>query len=121
MSNDYRQRMLAIADELSEQGVGRYASAPPIYRLAWRLGFRIRPPHYQSFASLTLGSAAWFGLTWGLVMWFMDWQYKQMPVAAALVASAAAGLFFGLMMAAIYRWKAHRLHLPPLDGPSAET
>lgn len=42
--SDYRRRMVAITDELYAQGVGRYTSAPPVFRLAWRLGYDVKPP-----------------------------------------------------------------------------
>lgn len=119
MSDGYRQRMLAIADELRAQRVGPYTSAPPIYRLAWMLGLHIRPPLYQSFASLALGMGAWFGIVWGSLMWLLFWRGEEMSVTGALVGALVAGVFFGLSMASYYRWKAGRLQLPPLDVQSA--
>lgn len=119
MSDEYRQRMLAIADELRAQRVGPYTSAPPLYRLAWLLGLHIRPPLYQSFASLALGAGAWFAATWGLLMWFWLWRGEGRSVASTIVASVVAGVLFGLAMASYYRRKAARLQLPPLEGESA--
>lgn len=111
--------MLAIADELRAQRVGLYTSAPPIYRLAWTLGFHIRPPLYQSFAALALGMGTWFGVTWGLVMWILPWRDEGRSVISMLVLSLFAGVFFGLAMAGYYRWKAAHLELPPLERDSA--
>lgn len=108
-----------MADELHAQRVGRYTSAPPIYRLAWRLGLHIRPPLYQSFGSVALGMGAWFALVWGLMNWLLFWQTEGMPLSRVLVATLAGGLFFGLSMAIYYRRKAARLKLPPLEGESA--
>ena len=39
-----------------------------------------------------------------------------MPPGLAVMASACAGLAFGLGMAAYYRWKAARLRLPPWES-----
>jgi hypothetical protein len=119
MSDQYRTRMLAIADELRAQRVGKYTSAPPIYRLAWKLGIRVRPPLYQSFASLALGMGSWFGVVYGLLMWLLSWRGEGMSIARASIESLFAGVFFGLAMAGYYRWKAARLKLPPLYGQSA--
>ncbi|EQD35935.1 conserved hypothetical protein, membrane [mine drainage metagenome] len=118
MIDDYRQRMLAIADELRAQRVSAYTFAPPIYRLAWMLGLHIRPPLYQSFATLALGMGAGFGIPYGLCMWFLFWQGEGLTATRVLIASLSAGVFFGLAMASIYKWKAGRLQLPQLDGRS---
>jgi hypothetical protein len=114
MSDDYRQQMMRIADDLHGQGVGRYTSAPPFYRAAWRLGFRIRPPLYQTFAELAIGMGTGFGLGWGLLAWILVWGPEGRPVTDVIVATLVGGVSFGLIMAAYYRWKAHRLRLPPL-------
>jgi hypothetical protein len=119
MIEDYRHRMLAITDELRAQRVGAYTSAPPIYRLAWLLGLRIRPPLYQSFATLALGMGTWFAIVFALTMWFLFWRVEGISVGRALVGVLFTGVFFGLGMAGYYRWRAGRLQLPPLDGQSA--
>ena len=119
MSNDYRERMLAVTDELRAQRVGPYTSAPPVYRLAWMLGLHIRPPLYQSFASLALTTGACFGIGWGLLMWLFAWRGEGRSITYALVSSLFMGVFFGLATASYYRWRAGRLQLPPLDGRAA--
>lgn len=111
---DYQQRMQALTDELHAQGVPKSTSAPPAYRLAWRMGLRVRPPLYQSFASLAIGMGLWFGVLWGLVMWLLFWRRDALSITTAFGASLAAGVLFGLMMAAYYRRKARGLRLPPL-------
>lgn len=118
MIDDYRQRMHAIADELRAQRVRPYTFAPPIYRLAWILGLHIRPPLYQSFATLALGMGAGFGIGWGLFTWYLFWHGEGLSVTGVLAGSLFAGVFFGLTMAGYYRWKASRLQLPQLDGRS---
>lgn len=113
--------MIAIVEELHAQGIGRYTSAPPIYRLAWRLGFCIAPPHYRSFRRLALEMGVPFGLLWALFMWVLFWRNDQNfpteTIAAAVsvgVAALLAGIGFGLSMAGYYRWQAKSLRLPPL-------
>ena len=114
MSDEYYRRMMAISEQLRGQKVSPSTSAPPMYRLAWKLGLRVRPPLYQSFWSLALGLGIFFGIAWGLLMWFLIWRGDGKPISEALVASLAAGVLFGLWMAAYYRWKVKRLQLPPL-------
>jgi membrane associated rhomboid family serine protease len=119
MTDAFRDRMLAITRELREQGVGAYTSAPPLFRVAWRLGLRIRPPLYQPFGKLAFGAGAWFTIAWGLVMWLTLWRTEGVKASNALVAAALTGAIFGLSMGAYYRWKASRLRLPTLDSTIA--
>jgi hypothetical protein len=116
MRHNYRERMLRITDELAAQGVGRSTSAPPYYRLAWRLGLRTRPPLYQSFAALALGMGASFAVLTGLLMWLLFRVPEGLSVTRVLGLILAAGAVFGLTMASYFRWKARTLQLPPLDG-----
>jgi hypothetical protein len=116
MSDEYRERMLAIVDQLRAQRVNPYTSAPPFYRLAWLLGLHIRPPLYQTFASLALCMGVSFGIAWGLMMWLLFWRSEGPSIIVAFVASLFAAVLFGLTMASYYRWKAARLRLPPLGA-----
>jgi hypothetical protein len=118
MSDDYRQRMLAITEELRAQNVGPYTSAPPAYRLAWLLGLHVRPPLYQTFASLALETGVSFGVLFGLTMWFLVDRGEGSTIIGALIGSAIAGIGFGLIMAGFYRRKSARLRLPPLGKQS---
>jgi hypothetical protein len=112
--------MMAIVEELHAQGVGRYTSAPPIYRLAWRLGFHVPPPHYHSFRALALEMGAPFGLLWAPLMWVLFWRsdrnFPTGTIAAGTVVVAAllAGIGFGLSLAGYYRRQAESVRLPPL-------
>lgn len=115
MNNSYQQRMMQITDALIAQGIDRYTAAPILYRLAWRLGLRVRPPLYQSFRTLVLSHAAWFGLGFGILMWFFFWLPGGYPLPVVLLGIVLAGIPFGLLMAASIRRKAKHLHLPPID------
>jgi hypothetical protein len=119
VAESHRDRMLAITQELRDQGVGAYTSAPPLFRLAWRLGLRIRPPLYQSFVKLSFGAGVWFTIVWGLGTWLMFWRTEGVEASHALVGAALTGTAFGLSMGTYYRWKASRLRLPRLDSTIA--
>jgi hypothetical protein len=112
----HRQKVEQLIADLSKRGVSPYTVAPPFFRLLWALGLMLPPPFFLGFLSLTLLMGFFFGLFWGAFMWLLQWQAWQMPIEQAVVASAAAGLFFGLSMAGYYRWKGARLHLPPWDS-----
>ncbi|MEJ7759046.1 MAG: DUF6404 family protein [Gemmatimonadaceae bacterium] len=115
LTDAYRERMLAITEELRVQGVRTYTSAPPMYRLAWRAGLRVRPPLYQPFAALAVGIGIGFAVVWGLVMWLLFWRAESFGLTNVLVRAVVTGTVYGVSLAFYYRWKASKLRLPPLD------
>ena len=50
----------------------------------------------------------YFGIAWGILMWFLLWSGQSMSVWVAMVASFAAGLLFGVSMAFYYRHSARK-------------
>jgi membrane associated rhomboid family serine protease len=107
----HEEKVAYLLRDLGQKGVGQYTIAPPIYRLLWRLGIEIRPPHFASFWSLAAPMAVGFGIFWGIFMWLTVWQQGS-SVSLAVGTAASAGLFFGVFMAAYYRWRARKLALP---------
>jgi uncharacterized protein DUF6404 len=102
---------LAISD-LTTRGVSKGTVAPPLFKLAWKLGIAIPPPHFLSFFGLALLMGSFFGVLWGLLMCFAFWSRTGLSTRGALIASLAAGVLFGLAMAFYYRRKARKLNLP---------
>jgi membrane associated rhomboid family serine protease len=106
----HEEKVAYLLRDLGEKGISQYTIAPPLYRLLWRLGIEVRPPHFTSFGSLAALMAVAFGIFWGIFMWLTVWQQRSSP---SLVGTAAlAGLFFGVIMAAYYRSRARKLALP---------
>lgn len=108
----HRQKVECLIVDLGRRGVGAYTVAPPLFRLLWLLGLEVPPPLFLGFGKLTLGMGVPFGLFWGAFMWLVQWRTESVSVEAAALASVAVVVFFGLSMAAYYRWKAKRLGLP---------
>src|SRR5690349_9091530 len=102
----HREKVQRLVDDLRKRGVNPSTTAPPFFRMLWALGIEIAPPLYLGFLPLLLLMGGFFGLMWGAVMWLIQWQFWHAPWEVALGAAAGAGLLFGLMMAAYYRWKA---------------
>jgi hypothetical protein len=111
----HKEKVDHLVDDLAKRGVGKYTAAPPLYRLLWRLGIEIPPPHFAGFWPLAIVMGVFFGVSWGLLMWFFLWRDDNMPLAIAIAASLLAGALFGVTMAAYYRWRAKKLALPPWD------
>ncbi|MBY4893737.1 hypothetical protein A8B78_03320 [Jannaschia sp. EhC01] len=104
MDDSYEDRLARALAELDASSISALNYAPPLFRIARRLGLRPRPPHYMSFrrAVLLLGPA--FGVLWGAMMWLLQWQNAEVPTVVVLLASLLAGALFGLAMAGYYRW-----------------
>jgi Family of unknown function (DUF6404) len=107
----HEEKITYLLKDLGQKGISEYSIAPLIYRLLWRLGIEIKPPHFASFWSLAVFMGLLFGLCWGIFMWFAIWS-DQVPSIVAFTAAGFAGVFFGVSMATYYRWRAHKLMLP---------
>jgi hypothetical protein len=96
---------------MSEAGVSQYHVAPPLYRLLWRLGVKVRPPHFQSFLVLTSITGGLFGL--GMLCVSLLWA--DVPNVVAFLLSSMAGVTFGVTMAAYFKQQAKDIQLPSWD------
>jgi hypothetical protein len=109
---NHQEKVAHFLNESEQRGIGRYTAAPPLYRLLWRMGIAIPPPHFMGFWGLALLMGVFFGVFWGLFMWFVLWRDDAMPLPFAIGSALLAGLLFGVIMAAYYRWRAGKLALP---------
>ena len=117
---NHQEKIDYLLNDLAQRGVGKYTTAPPLYRLLWRLGIEVPPPHFAGFWTLAIFMGVFFGVFWGIFMWFFLWRSEDMPLAIAIGSSLIAGVLFGVTMAAYYRWRASKLALPRWeDYPAA--
>jgi hypothetical protein len=72
-------RSLAV---LSQHGLSRNHAEPLLFRLLWKLGVRVRPPHFLGFASIALVFGTWFAGAWGVFMWTLVWSHQASASAA---------------------------------------
>jgi hypothetical protein len=112
----HQEKVDQLIADLGQKGMNPYAVAPPLFRLLWALGLRVRPPLFMGFLSLTLLAGVFFGASCGLLMWLMPLRPRKLPVEVGAATSLIAGLLFGLSMATYYRWKFKRLRLPPWEN-----
>lgn len=104
MTDSYEDRLGRAMAQLEASSISRLNYAPPMFRIARRIGLKPRPPHYISFTRAVLLLGPTFGLMWGALMWLLQWQSAEVPTAVMLFASLLAGGLFGLAMAGYYRW-----------------
>lgn len=119
-ANDFEARRVKALELLAASGIRKSNYLPLATSLLWRLGVKVRPPHFARFAGTSLVCGLYFGLTWGLFMWLLVWSSQGLNVAAAFSSAVFAGAFFGLSMAAYYAYARKKHRLPPweklLDG-----
>jgi hypothetical protein len=110
---DHQAKVAHLLEDLKQRGIGPFTTAPPLYRLLWWMGIETPPPHFASFGSTALVMGLFFGVFWGLIMWFLGWRANDVPIASAMTMSVVAGVLFGVITAAYFRWRASKLALPP--------
>lgn len=109
---NHDEKVASVVTALTARGVSKGDIAPPIFRLVWKFGIAIPPPHFMSFGALATVMGSYFGVLWGVFMWFVFWRRLGLPAGACTIVSLAAGISFGVAMASFYRWKARQLGLP---------
>jgi hypothetical protein len=103
------EKVTLLLDDLGHRGINRYTIAPPLYRLLWRLGIELKPPHFASFWSLVAITGVGYGVLLAVIMWAFVWQSR--PVSVVIGTAALAAVLFGLFMGAYYRMQARKLGL----------
>lgn len=107
---DKRDAALAL---LADRGVRRDTAAPPWYRLYWRLGLPVPPPHFQSVVGAALVHAAFLWpliAATGVTTLVVTTGGPGSPVV--YVGLGLVGLLNGLILGFQYRLRARRLGLP---------
>ncbi|AOY01405.1 DUF6404 family protein [Jeongeupia sp. USM3] len=105
-----RDRALAL---LAKTGIWSGNYQPLLFRLLWRLGFNVPPPHFAGFGTAVLLSGLEFACIWGGFMWFVVWRSSGMSAMSAVSFAGATGALFGLVMGLYYAYGRKKHHLPP--------
>ena len=97
---------------LAETGMWRSNYEPPWVRLAWRLGFAVPPPHFIKFVPNFLLAGTFFGVAFGMIVWFSLGVQDRLPILEFVLGSVATGALFGLFMASYYLYGNRKHKLP---------
>ena len=108
----HSEKLERMRTHMAAIGVSPLTSAPPVWRLLWRLGVEAPPPLFSRFLPLAFVTGSFFGLLWAPLMWLMLWSRQDMPFFAVAAGALVSGLLFGLCMAAYFRFVARKHNLP---------
>jgi hypothetical protein len=111
----HREKVDYLISDLTQRGIKRRTIAPPHWRMVWKLGWLIPPPHFMGFFALTLLCGSLPCLLLELFMWFMGRSYGLNGRLILLLSGGASGVLCGLIGAASFRLQAAKLGLPPWE------
>lgn len=101
---------------LSQRGLPRHRYEPPLFRLLWKIGIQVPPPHYMGFAKVAVSFGAWFAVFWGSLMWLLMWSRQGRDLSDDALAATVAGACFGLLMAWFYERDRRKFALPAWES-----
>jgi hypothetical protein len=104
MTND--EKIAYYLRDMRQRGIGRFRAAPPLNRLLWRLGIKIRPLAFASFWSLFWLCAGFYFSFFIILQWVGHHSITGLSVIV-LGAAACGGLIAGDV-----RRRARKLALP---------
>ncbi len=111
-ATEFDLRLQQALTLLEAKGVRKSTCAPPLFRLLWKLGVKVPPPHMAGFAFNSLLMGGFFGVFWSLLMWLMLWSRQGMPLAIVATVALLAGALFGLTMAWYLHYHARKYAIP---------
>lgn len=117
----HRDAVRRFMADMQRRGEHPFDAAPPYFRVLWRCGARVRPPHYLTRGTIVLLLGGTFGLATSLLVGLLLFGlHRVIPidgreVAALISVTLVVGLAFGLEMSRHYRRAALRLRLPPWE------
>lgn len=113
---DFQTRKDHALAILARHGLKPNHLTPPLFRILWKLGIQVRPPHFASFATLTALFGTLYGVLWGTCMWVAFWSGDDRSVLRAALTTAGTGLCYGLFMAFVYRRHRRKYKLPSWES-----
>jgi len=116
-----RNAKLAVALEiLAKTRIRRGNYAPPLFRLLWRLGFNVPPPHFIQFGKIAFAQGFYMALFLGLWLRFVSKQgifgLSGLSPVGLIGGATLGGIILGLLMAGYYSHSRKKYHLPEWEN-----
>ncbi|AWM41314.1 hypothetical protein GobsT_00600 [Gemmata obscuriglobus] len=107
-----REKIDTAVEYLKGQRIAAHTAAPLLWRLCWRAGFLIPPPHFLTFLPVALLTGVPLGIGLNVAVIVLRLLVGK-PLAWPLAMVGVSGaILFGSLSAVYYRWSASRLGLP---------
>lgn len=97
-----------FVNSAAENGISPSVAFPSVWRIVWRLGVDLPPPHFMSFWHLTLFSGTLAGILCGILTWITGWESGFIGMVGLL-----GGGLIGLSVALYYTVRGRTLDFPP--------
>ncbi|MFT3670040.1 MAG: DUF6404 family protein [Pseudoxanthomonas sp.] len=110
--SEFESRLTKALEHLEATGMRRSTYAPPMFRLFWKMGVQVPPPHMNGFIANVVMIGVFFAVFWGLVMWLILWFWQDRPFAMMATVSAVTGLLFGVITASSMAYQARQHDVP---------
>jgi len=91
----HEEKVNHLIAECEEPRLPRREVVPPVYRLLWAFGFRIRPPHFQGFAARFVTIAA---TSFGIASLISSVVYVSLPGVFGLYEETSNPLLLPLVL-----------------------
>lgn len=108
-TNNQRAKALEL---LALRKVRQVTYEPYHFRLLWRFGFDLPPPHFAGFITNVLINGAFFGFYSGVIAWVFKWLHGDLSYSSLAGDVLIIGLTYGVGMAIYYYYSAARIALP---------
>jgi hypothetical protein len=111
MQADYEEKLAKALSLLENSGLKPGSYAPPLFRLARRLGLKVRPPHFAPGLENLLYNGFLVGAIFVLIpLALRPGHYRFQPLW--ILESALAGMVYGIAIAIGYARAARSHKLP---------
>ena len=114
--NEFERKKTAALDVLAQTGIWKSNYLPPITRIFWALGVKIKPPHFVSAWENAVLFGGYFAVAWGSMMWLFLWSKQDAPFSVTFFSALLAGVLFGGGMAASIAYSARKHNLPSWES-----
>jgi hypothetical protein len=104
MSNaiEFEIKRTKALEILRATGMRKGNYKPPLWRLLWRLGVKVPPPHFIGFGAMALAFGTYFAVAVTLATWLVDWIRRGRIYLFPIVFTAIGAVIYGVGMSMYY-------------------
>ncbi|WP_156422134.1 DUF6404 family protein [Paucibacter sp. KCTC 42545] len=114
-NEEFRRRLSASLVILQKNNISESSYSPPMYKLYWKIGFRLPPPHFLGFFSNMLISGLPLGIS-AVGLYMMGHENSSVFILQMMLEMLVVALFFtvawGSVVAMFYERDRKRHQLP---------